>query len=334
MATYRINVSKDGGTITAATYDSCITALTMDTAADPQHIVTNTAATSGNFVITCDSNVHTNPRECTYTLYYNHSGGMCEHDIHIVQEAAPAPVMPKATLTLLNGTTVTVPCDGDSTLKSSDMTSVADVSQVVSVHVENCVTKIGNYSFIPSLFTNLTSITMANSVTEIGVSIHGDSYNSTKLKSITFSSNLISIGESAFWGCSKLTNINLPNGLQTIDNDSFRNCSGLTTVVLPDSVKSIGDQCFYNCKNITTFTFGTGFTGVTSFGQSLQGTDALTKVTCKAITPPKIDSFMFCSGPITQQCHDKFRIYVPRNSVSAYEHANGWSRYYIDDEGF
>lgn len=332
MATYRINVSKDGGTITAATYDSCITALTMDTAADPQHIVTNTAATSGNFVITCDSNAHTNPREWTYTLYYNHSGGMCEHDIHIVQEAAPAPVMPKATLTLLNGTTVTVPCDGDSTLNSSDMTSVADVSQVVSVHVENCVTKIGDYSFIPTLFTNLTSITMANSVTEIGKSIHGDSYNSTKLKSITFSSNLISIGASAFWGCSKLTSINLPNGLQTIGNDAFRNCSGLTNVTLPDSVTTLGGLSFFNCAGITEFTFGTGFTGITSPGQCLQYTN-LTKVTCKAVRPPVIDDYMFCPS-LSDACVDRFRVYVPRNSVSAYEQANGWSRYYIDDEGF
>ena len=243
------------------------------------------------------------------------------------------PQTPKATLRLSNGTTAVVPCDGDSTLKYTDMTSVVDVSQVVSVHVESCVTKIDDSAFNANSFASLTSITMENSVTEIGKNVHETSYGSTNLKTITFSSNLVSIGDNAFWGCGKLTSINLPNGLQTIGNDSFRTCSGLTTVVLPDSVKSIGDQCFYDCKKITTFTFGTGFTGVTSFGQSLQGTDALTKVTCKAITPPKIDSFMFCDS-IAQQCYDRIRIYVPRNSVSAYETAPGWNRYYIDDEGF
>lgn len=332
MATYRINVSESGGTITAATYDSCITALSMDIDTDPNQIVDSTGATNGDFTMHCTSNGDYHVREFTYRLVYGYDGGTCENNIHIVQEASPAPVMPKATLTLLNGTTVTVPCDGDSTLKYTDMTGVADLSQVVSVHVESCVTKIGDYAFNANSFTSLTSITMANSVTEIGESIHETSYGSTNLKTVTFSSNLVSIGDDAFWGCSKLTSINLPNGLKTIGNDAFRSCSGLTKVTLPDSVTTLGGLSFHGCAGITEFTFGTGFTGVTSPGQCLQYTN-LTKVTCKAVNPPVIDDYMFCSS-LSDACVERFRVYVPRNSVSAYEQANGWSRYYIDDEGF
>ena len=331
MSTYKINVPESGGTITAATYDSCITGMSMDIGTGQNQIVDSTGATSGNFTMHCTSNGDYHVRENTYRLVYGYDGGNCEHNIHIVQEAAPAPVTPKATLTLSNGTTVNVMCNGDSELKRNEMTNLVTASDVVSVHVGDCVTKIGEIAFLG--FNSLTSITMADSVTEIGDRVKSEAGAAHSLKSIQFSNNLAKIGEDAFWGCSKLTSINLPNGLQTIGNDSFRNCSGLTTVVLPDSVKSIGDQCFYDCKKITTFTFGTGFTGVTSFGQSLQGTDALTKVTCKAITPPKIDSFMFC-GSIAQECYDRIRIYVPRNSVSAYEAAPGWNNYYIDDDGF
>ena len=246
------------------------------------------------------------------------------------------PQTPKATLTLSNGTTAVVPCDGNSTLISSDITSVVDASQVVSVHVEDCVTKIGNYAFKADEFTNLTSITMADSVTEIGKSVHEDSYceqhGPTSLKSISFSTNLVSIGESAFWGCARLTRIDLPSGLQSIGNNAFRSCSGLTNVTLPDSVTTLGGLSFHGCSGITEFTFGTSFTGITSPGQCLQYTN-LTKVTCKAVRPPVIDDYMFCPS-LSDACVERFKIYVPRNSVSAYENANGWSRYYIDDDGF
>lgn len=336
MAAYRLNIPSDGGTYTAATLNAGCqldSQIQMTPDAGFSAIVTQGHYTfdGTNIILTASTNGASSQREGYMEVIYQIGGSECKKYIHLVQEAPPAP---KATLTLSNGTTAVVPCDGDSTLKYTDMTGVVDLSQVVSVHVESCVTKIGERAFNANSFTSLTSITMADSVTEIGESVHETSYGSTILKTITFSSNLVSIGDGAFWGCGKLTSINLLNGLQTIGNDSFRNCSGLTTVVLPDSVKSIGDQCFYDCKNITTFTFGTGFTGVTSFGQSLQGTDALTRVTCKAVNPPVIDDFMFCSGPITQQCYDKVRIYVPRNSVSAYEQANGWSSYYIDNDGF
>lgn len=323
-----------GGTYTAATYDNCISNVVLNTSSAPTGMITTSTTSNCKVIVTFDSNSVASGRQCTCSLTYSTDSGSCPTEsLSFTQEAAPSP---KATLTLSNGTTVKVPCNGNSTLKSSDITSVVDASQVVSVHVESCVTKIGNYAFNSDEFTNLTSITMADSVTEIGVQVHSDSYcdqhGPTKLKSITFSKNLISIGDSAFWGCARLTTLDLPSGLKTIGNDAFRSCSGLTKVTLPDSVTTLGGLSFHGCAGITEFTFGTGFTGITSPGQCLQYTN-LTKVTCKAVRPPVIDDFMFCSS-LSDECVHRFRVYVPRNSVSAYEAAPGWVKYYIDDEGF
>lgn len=322
-----------GGTYTAATYDNCISNVVLNTSSAPTGMITTSTTSNGNVIVTFGSNSVANSRSCTCPLTYSFDMGNCSESLSFTQEAAPSP---KATLTLSNGTTVTVPCNGDSELKRNEMTSLVTASDVVSVHVEDCVTKIGDYAFKPDEFNNLTSITMADSVTEIGVQVHSDPYcgqhGPTKLKSITFSKNLISIGDSAFWGCARLTTLDLPSGLKTIGNDAFRSCSGLTKVALPDSVTTLGGLSFHGCAGITEFTFGTGFTGVTSPGQCLQYTN-LTKVTCKAVNPPVIDDFMFCAS-LSDECVERFRVYVPRNSVSAYEQANGWSRYYIDDEGF
>ena len=88
MATYRINISSDEQTITGATYDTCITGLTMDLDTDPHNIVTSTGATNGNFTMHCSANAGTQSREWTYRLVYAHNGGDCEHNIHLVQSGS------------------------------------------------------------------------------------------------------------------------------------------------------------------------------------------------------------------------------------------------------
>lgn len=211
---------------------------------------------------------------------------------------------PKATLALINGTTVTVPCDGNSTLNSTDITRVVDASQVVSVRVEDCVTKIGEYAFSQTNgFTSLTSITMANSVTEIG--------------------------KSAFWGCSGLTSLNFPNTLTHLYDSCFRECNGLTSVTIPDSVQVIGFDAFHLCDGLKEVTIGTGWTGTTKNGRSFENCASLMKVTVKATNPANInDGFYFCDSRVIGRCwKDGFKILVPRNSVDTYKRATYWSEY-------
>jgi hypothetical protein len=95
MATYRIDISSDAQTITAATYESCITAMTMDINTDPQQIVDSTGATNGNFTMHCTSNGSSQSREYTYRLVYTHNGGDCEHNIHLVQSGSSQSVLDK-----------------------------------------------------------------------------------------------------------------------------------------------------------------------------------------------------------------------------------------------
>lgn len=333
MATYRYNIPSSGGTYTAATLDSeCEIENQISVSGNTifNEIVTpgSIAFDGTNLVFTAKASQATSEREGYAEVNYTIHGNECKKCMHLVQEAPPTP---KATLRLSNGTIVTVPRNGDSVLKRNEMTSLVTASDVVSVHVEDCVTKIGDYAFMPNDFTNLTSITMADSVTEIGQAVHNAPYGGAPLKSISFSNNLVSIGDSAFWGCDKLTSLNFPNRLQKIEYGAFYKCTGITSVVLPDSVKTLGSQCFYNCSSVTGVTFGTGFTGIEGYGQCFEYTD-ISKVICKAVTPPVIDQFMFCPAA-DFTCKDRIRVYVPRNSISAYEQASGWNYYYIDDGG-
>ncbi len=88
MAKYKIDLSSSGGTITAATYDeSCISDISItDSGSDPYPIVSSTAATGGNVIITYNENTDSNPREWNYNLFYKANEDNCEHVLHLYQE--------------------------------------------------------------------------------------------------------------------------------------------------------------------------------------------------------------------------------------------------------
>jgi hypothetical protein len=106
------------------------------------------------------------------------------------------------------------------------------IQYVTSVNIPNCITSIFGIDAVYSAFggcTGLTSLTIPNSVIEIG--------------------------EDAFSSCSGLTSINIPNSVTTIGEGAFRQCSGLTSVTIPNSVTSIGSRAFYYCQNLESITF-------------------------------------------------------------------------------
>ena len=317
-----------GGTYTAATYDNCISNVVLNTSSAPTGMITTSTTSNGYVIVTFGSNSVASQIQCTCSLTYSTDSGSCPTEsLSFTQEAAPSP---KATLKLSNGTTVKVPCNGDSTLISNDITAVVDASQVVSVHVESCVTKIGDSTFSQTKgFTSLTSITMENSVTEIGKSVHNELEGTHTLKSVQFSNSLTSIGESAFWGCSGLTSLNFPNTLTHLYDSCFRECNGLTSVTIPDSVQVIGFDAFHLCDGLKEVTIGTGWTGTTKNGRSFENCGSLMKVTVKATRPASInDIYYFCDSRVMGRCwKDGFKILVPRNSVGTYKGATYWSNY-------
>lgn len=75
--------------------------------------------------------------------------------------------------------------------------------------------------------------------------IDGD-YYCTDLTSITIPDSVTSIGGSAFRNCTGLTSITIPNGVTSIRDSAFSGCTGLTSITVPDSVEKIGASAFYN----------------------------------------------------------------------------------------
>ena len=74
------------------------------------------------------------------------------------------------------------------------------------------------------------------------------------LTSVTIPDSVTSIGVSAFQGCSGLTSITIPNSVTSIGEYVFDNCSSLTSATIGSGVTSIGESAFGICDNLTSIT--------------------------------------------------------------------------------
>ena len=120
---------------------------------------------------------------------------------------------------------------------------------VKSVVIKDGVTNIGAGAFA---FTNISDISIPNTVTDIGIAAF---YNSNNIQTITIPDSVKNIGNAAF-DRSGLESIVLPNGLKIIDYCMFLGCSNLKSVTIPGTVTSVGWRAFDLCDNLISVYFG------------------------------------------------------------------------------
>ena len=144
-------------------------------------------------------------------------------------------------------------------------------TNITSVTIPNSVTSIGDNAFL--FCTSLTSVTIPNSVTSIGDNVF---LFCTSLTSVTIPNSVTSIGRGAF-AFTRLDNIVIPNSVTSIGNNAFQSCYSLISIVIQNRVTTIQDEAFLNCYNLTSVTIGNS---VTSIGhRAFSGCSSLTSVT-------------------------------------------------------
>ena len=199
----------------------------------------------------------------------------------------------KAQLTLANKRIVIIPQKGnntDSALTISDMSGYK--SKVVDVVVGNRIKEISYQTFSKD-YPNLTSVTIPDSVTSLGIQI--------------------------FYICPKLKICKLPNKITSITHGMFAQCYSLTEIDIPNTVTSIAQHAFYLCTSLTSVIIPSGVTNIVNY--AFQGCSKLSSVTILATTPPTLGTNVFGSNASGR------KIYVPAESVDAYKTATNWSAY-------
>lgn len=93
---------------------------------------------------------------------------------------------------------------------------------------------------------NLKSLTVPNTVTEIGQSAFGDCRN---LETVTIPATVKVLNMSLFENCISLKNVSLPE-VDILPRSIFNNCSGLASITIPATVTTIEVSSFNNCKSL------------------------------------------------------------------------------------
>lgn len=219
-------------------------------------------------------------------------------------EASGEIVIPSAVI--YDGNTYSVTVIGFAAFLGSGLTSVT---------LPNSVTEIGDNAFYDC--RDLASVSLGGGITYIGENGFGAC---GALTSIVLPNNLTRMGASAFENCIGLTSINIPDSIASIENSTFNGCNALTSISIPDKVASIGDYAFDDCSALTSVTIGKS---VTSIGDGAFGhSNGLTTVVSLATIPPQMGSGSF---PFPNSC----TVTVPCGSLEAYTSDGLWGQYFI-----
>ncbi|MBR4198305.1 MAG: leucine-rich repeat protein [Bacteroidales bacterium] len=153
--------------------------------------------------------------------------------------------------------TIEVTHNGYNNIYSGNVTIPSSVSYSGRTY---SVTKIGQNSFYHC--TNLTSVTIPNTVTSIGnfafygcTGLRQTNYTGTIAQwcNIDFGnieSNPITRSRNLYINNQLVTNLVIPNTVDTIKNYAFSYDSCITSVTIPNSVTSIGNFAFYGCTGL------------------------------------------------------------------------------------
>ena len=122
--------------------------------------------------------------------------------------------------------------------------------------------------------TQLTSITIPESVTSIGVGVFS---GCSRLNSVMIPEGVTIIGSSAFSGCTQLTSVTIPESVTSIGGYAFANCYGLSSVTIPGTVTSIGVGVFSSCYALSSVTIPENVTSIGDY--AFRGCSRLSSVT-------------------------------------------------------
>jgi hypothetical protein len=106
--------------------------------------------------------------------------------------------------------------------------------------------------------TSLATVTIGTGLQDIQA---GTFYGNTSLREVNFG-QVVTIGDSAFRGCTALTTLRFGNRLQIIGANAFFGCTALVNVSLPTSMRIINEYAFRDCTGLQTISLNEGLTTI------------------------------------------------------------------------
>ena len=114
------------------------------------------------------------------------------------------------------------------------------------------VTVVGIRQYAFQNKTNLTNITIGNSITSIGEG----AFQRSGIEEITIPGSVSDVGQWAFMDCAALKRVVLEDGVVNILSSAFKNDAALESVSLPSSLARIDNYAFRDCESLSEVTYG------------------------------------------------------------------------------
>ncbi len=213
--------------------------------------------------------------------------------------------------------------DDGTTCTVTGIGSCTDANVVIGEYIDGYkVTGIEDGAFYG--LTNITSVTIPDGVTSIGVDAFmycsnlmcvtiPDSVTSIKMQAFMFCSSLTRanipegvtiIEHGVFAECSSLTGIVIPNGVTRIENIAFNGCASLTSITVPDSVTSIETSVFDYCTSLASITIPKHFVSMMVYDYQFTHCTSLTDVYFKGTKEEWTNAELNYPSSITIHCTD------------------------------
>ena len=195
--------------------------------------------------------------------------------------------------------------------------------------IPSTVTAIGRIAFQGS---DLTTITIPNSVTSIGASCF---LACKKLTTITIPSSVTTLGGTLFYGCEVLSTIKVESGNTVYD--SRDNCNaiiekntntlvaGCKNTIIPSTVTSIGANAFRSCYGLTSITIPNSVKSIEE--GAFQDCTGLKEVHSLIEKPFAIGMDVFQYDDNGETKFTSAILYVPAGMKSKYQTTDGWKNF-------
>jgi Leucine-rich repeat (LRR) protein len=121
-----------------------------------------------------------------------------------------------------------------------DCPKLADINLAEQTALEY----VGVYAFAN---TGFTTVTLPNSIKEMGYSVFRSCKN---LTSVNVPTLLTAVPSDFVYDCANLKDVKMHDGIRTISQYAFAGCRSLPTIELNDDITSIEYEAFYNCDSL------------------------------------------------------------------------------------